>query len=1842
MEKFEMGGDAGMTENLPAQDRLLQATIRQWRDSLINLSGTNRLLNFRLSKSGAFRVLDPAATDVLAGLNAGRYFRFRPAEEGNDESQTVPTEPRPALPAADLGRPGRAFRVDVLRTDKPVSDMSSALRNLMRRSNQEFLDRGLWILYLAFGSLTWTDGDKARYTSPLLLVPVRLVPTGPRQLPMLQRADEDPVVNPALTLRLNQLMVTLPSVDDLEDVTYADFLAEVRAAVAAHAGWRVNDEVTLSYFSFAKEAMYRDLLDNEASVAGHPVIQGLATGGRGSGGGGFLFDELTEGRIDQDMPAEQIPLVLDADSSQRASVAAALAGRSFVMDGPPGTGKSQTIANMIGALLHAGKRVLFVSEKAAALEVVRNRLHDVGLSAYLLELHSHKATRKEVASALGQALETVPVAPSGMNDIDLDNARRRREELNAYAEAMNVPRAPLNYSLHDVLGMIANLHHVPAAPMSGIAPVDLTVEMFGTVRATAAALARAWRPASQGRSFAWRGVTHRGSLDARLYAAASALDALAGVTAAHAPLAAAFDVSRLCQAPDLTRIVALCAVRPAGVPQQWLTAAQLDSAKESADRLATELRELADRQEAANRAAGVPWSELPTADSTPDLETSSLESLTVAPLHLASLTSQQATVLAETFERDAETLRTAARSLGGLAVMLGLPPVVSFDDAEATLAVAGLGRSDSRPERAWLSAEGHAAAIQAARALQKAIAALLEAHKAAAGHYTDAALVADVEGLAHRFMHEHRGLKKLSGAYRADKRALAAFTCAGVEWQTARDQLTLAIAWKQAAAAFNEAETQYASALGTYYDGRSTDFDLIARALATADSAIRQARIADLAKLADHIARDAIANTSVLSVADETRARLQDWRSRLAPEPLPAARPELVLLPMMQAAEWLHTHLAPLRSASALAGSVSKATNRQLTLAESRHLLELRASVDAAYTVLAAHNQGYSSILGSLYAGERTDLTAVYTALDWTAQMRAYRKGIDTPLTAGQAEALESVVPTPQLGDIERRWAGARADLLAAFEPGRHAELGSELDDYAEADDLIAALREDSAGQDEWFAYQSARAELVAVGLETAIDFCITEGLSAEQVPLVLERALLQEWADHHLHQDAALRVVRAEDRDSLVAEYRSLDRALIAGATSRIIAACNARRPRNNLGESGVIRREAGKKKKHMPVRLLLERTRHVTQAIKPCFMMSPLAVSQYLPSDMRFDVVIFDEASQVAPADAVNCIYRGAALITAGDQKQLPPTSFFTAGVADDSDEWDEEAEDGVDFESVLDLMKGSAEFRALTLRWHYRSRHEALIAFSNSSFYKGRLITFPGAEDVGPDVGVELFHVAGTYRRGSSRDNPTEAVKVAERVIHHFVTRPHLTLGVVSFSEAQAAAIEHAVDQARQDRPELDKFFTDDRLDGFFVKNLESVQGDERDVMIFSIGYGPDEAGKTTMNFGPLNRAGGWRRLNVAITRARFRNEVVTSVRASDIVAAAGSEGLRHLRRYLDYAERGIAALALDTSTGGDAESPFEESVINVIRSWGYEVTPQVGAAGYRIDMGVRHPDRPGVYVLGVECDGFQYHSSKVARDRDRLRDQVLRGLGWRLHRIWGTAWYRNRLGEEERLRAAIEKAVAAPVRGLLSSLEEAIERPAVTIEAATLDVQPTWVTPYRTAMVDRLPYWADPGERGSAHAMRVGVAEVAAVEGPVHITVMHQRLRECWGIGRIGSRIRDNIDAAIRQAGLDRDGDFVRVPGTVVSEVRSPIDVCSRSVEQVHDDELTLALTNLVRDTGGVSRDELSTHVAKLYGWNRRGPDISRRLEQLIERMVADGVLITNGHSLSADPYQPDKP
>jgi very-short-patch-repair endonuclease len=760
--------------------------------------------------------------------------------------------------------------------------------------------------------------------------------------------------------------------------------------------------------------------------------------------------------------------------------------------------------------------------------------------------------------------------------------------------------------------------------------------------------------------------------------------------------------------------------------------------------------------------------------------------------------------------------------------------------------------------------------------------------------------------------------------------------------------------------------------------------------------------------------------------------------------------------------------------------------------------------------------------------------------------------------------------------------------------------------------------------------------DLAALGVADPAAYCAQKRVEAAEAAGMIERSVLEKWTDSVIEEDDRLKVLRPLDRDERIAQFTDLDRRLIQLSANSVIETCNARRPRNVAGVAGIIAREAQKQRRHRPVRQLMSEAAPVIQALKPCFMMSPLSVSQFLPPTMRFDVVIFDEASQVRPPDAINCIYRGRQLIVAGDQRQLPPTSFFEAVGHGDSDEW--VPDEPEDFESILDVAKGCGGFSSLSLNWHYRSQHEDLITFSNYQFYQGKLITFPGSNTIGPDLGVELFVVPGVYRRGGARDNPIEVQKVVERVKHHRRNHSHLTLGVVAFSEAQASAIDAEISR----HAELQDYFNDDRLQGGFVKNLETVQGDERDIIIFSVGYGPDEVGKFTMNFGPINRQGGWRRLNVAITRARRRIEVVSSVTHAKFSDATDSEGVRHLRRYLDFAGRTdnrVAALEVPlVESCGDVESPFEDEVLRTVRGWGYEVVPQAGCAGYRIDLAIRSPDRDGGFALGIECDGAMYHSSRVARDRDRLRQEVLERLGWRLHRIWGPAWYRSRAEQETRLKNAIEEAT----RGTAAHVAPPPVAPTGNGGSIQIDpeVPPEWTELYRPARPGPPGRNAQIYDTGPYGDLRRMVREVIATEGPVSPEVVLRRVRDAFGIQRAGSRVREAFDATVRALRTtnvvvrDPNG-FLYEAGRTLTQVRRPNPSepeSIRSVAEVPRSELELAIECMVRDASAIDEDELTARVASLFGWTRRGQDIDAELRRAVRDLLRRGTIERGPHGL----------
>ena len=498
-------------------------------------------------------------------------------------------------------------------------------------------------------------------------------------------------------------------------------------------------------------------------------------------------------------------------------------------------------------------------------------------------------------------------------------------------------------------------------------------------------------------------------------------------------------------------------------------------------------------------------------------------------------------------------------------------------------------------------------------------------------------------------------------------------------------------------------------------------------------------------------------------------------------------------------------------------------------------------------------------------------------------------------------------------------------------------------------------------------------------------------------------------------NENDALATFIGELHENRIKEFRDLDRKIINLNRKRIFNKLNSEIPKiygaANDPEAKVLAGEFTRKSGHLPVRTLLEKAGGTIKKIKPVFMMSPLSIAQYLdPTNpkLQFDVVIFDEASQVKPEDALGAFMRGKTAVVMGDTQQLPPTSFFDQMTDSESGE---EVATALDMESILHLCKLS--FPVKMLKWHYRSRHESLINISNREFYDNELLVYPSPSHNDPELGLKFHYNPNTaYHRGEGSANPLEAKDVVKEIFKHFEKYgAKKSLGVGTFSVAQKNAILEELEIERKAHPEYESLFSENKEERFFVKNLETIQGDERDVILISVGYGYDTEGKMSLNFGPLNQDGGERRLNVLITRAREKCVVFTNFRAHDIHLTANPPfGVKSLQSFLEYAEN----LHYNQSVQDDDydEAPFEDAIYNFISENGYQVDKKVGCAGFRVDLAIIDPDNPGKYILGIQCDGHNYASSKVARDRDRLREQVLNGLGWNIYHIWSTDWYRNR--------------------------------------------------------------------------------------------------------------------------------------------------------------------------------------------------------------------------------------
>lgn len=880
---------------------------------------------------------------------------------------------------------------------------------------------------------------------------------------------------------------------------------------------------------------------------------------------------------------------------------------------------------------------------------------------------------------------------------------------------------------------------------------------------------------------------------------------------------------------------------------------------------------------------------------------------------------------------------------------------------------------------------------------------------------------------------------------------------------------------------------------------------------------------------------------------------------------------------------------------------------------------------------LADKNELGRSAFGSLWNGETSDWNKLAEVLRWM-------KGQDGNGLSDSFRSLYSTLPEPskcvQQGDVVEK-------QLHLFQQSLHSLLTSYLLDLDEAfgvdretsitfsvlQSRFAAWVAEPERLFDWMQYQAIRKSLREAGLGEAANQVEKGSIPLEQVILYFERAYYERLLKGLSHSVPEIANFDGDLHTNKVERFRTLDQQRIELARIETALKHFDQIPRTvgGIGPMGTLNGEIARKRGHMPLRKLFKLSGEAIQAIKPVFMMSPLSIAQFLePGAVEFDVLVIDEASQIEPVDALGAVARCKQIVVVGDDRQLPPTRFFSRMTTESetSEDDDESFIAGAsDVESILSLCMARG-MPQMMLRWHYRSRHQSLIAVSNQQFYKNELFIVPSPHTAASGMGLRFNYVPnGVFDSGGTRVNREEAKVIAVKIIDHAKNNPHQSLGVAAFSLQQKIAIQDELELLRRKHLDVEPYFNSHPNEPFFIKNLENVQGDERDVIFISVAYARNISGGMNMFFGPISADGGERRLNVLISRAKLRCEVFSSIKAEDIDLNRGKgKGVAALKVFLGYAETGN--LSTVSQTNRENEAPFENEMKVALEAAGLIVRPHIGIAGLFIDLAVLDQENTGRYLLGIECDGSSYQSSRSARDRDRLQQSVLEDHGWILHRVWITDWFRQPEKEISKILHAVDAAKAE----LTARQERDIQKEAgkvqinivdrddhSIIELATLKNEEN---KYQEANFD-VPTHIELHDVPIMHLAKI-IHKVVEIEGPIHADEMVTRIRTLWGLQRAGKRIRDILDEAkkISQAdgAISCSGEFLDIPGRKV-RVRDRSNIIStnlRKPEYLPSEEIKASITQLLIENMGGKKHEIPSASAKKLGFSV----VSAQLKDLI--------------------------
>lgn len=1757
---------------------LIDRKLEYWENQLLDLGKRNKMISFRETKRATLKILEPEFEILFSRLVMGEEeLTFQKAIDKDSDIRVYSM-----LALMDSLSAPVEVRLGDIKTGRTIDEARKTLKNLRSKSKLALDEQGTNILYMVFGFVEWKEKESRNdnwIKSPLILVPVTLILESLNAPFTLKKYEDDIVVNPTLAYLFERdYGITLPIFEPEED-SLADFMKQMEELVDLR-GWRIVREASMGLVSFLKINIYKDLLGHEEEIKQNPIVRAFA-------GDTVALGTINMNDIDFNHDKEratELYQVLDADSSQQDAILLSQRGASFVMQGPPGTGKSQTITNIIAQGLADGKKILFVSEKMAALEVVYKRLEEVHLAEFCLALHSHKANKKEILDQLGSNLNLKHIKVKDGEIVKLTQLDVLREKLAAYVKDIHVPIMPLEMSLYEVYGALSELQEFPdirvhlgnigSISKDQVNRICLLVENLDKTRTV---LGEKWyKNPWQGLRISRPGAIQKKELQDKLNTIVRLLE--------KAP------EDRIIEGDGILEIVAIDnaeyyikAIKLAEqckiVPREWfykeldterIAVNEMRNMKESLDGLRIRLLDIYEEKYLFIDAEKV----------FKDLK----DSLVRLRILLNGNLSDDD--LMENFNDISSGLKEyifGVKRLKEIFERLSKEFDVCWKEDTISNLELYLNVCDILLEKKQVVTEIQKVEDNITNNCERTVFEL------------------DYLGMLERFKSEYTNVfKYFKKKYREDKKHVR-LSYKEVKKKLSDDEIIELL--------------QTLRHRGELIDSKSTLLKKAAGLLGKDDfrdlsMSFKKQELSDVRLLINKINefREKYPNILQINISD-------------AEEKIVLAQKEM-------------DHLTNLISELKL--YLKSDRNDSDMKSDLKELMQFQGD-EQTYNIRINE---VKQIIPFGAINKDTNWNIIVQIIDCIKELNILIK--ENSITD---EWLPFIIDSEN-HESRNRFEG----FLKEIDKNKHViEAFTTLFEEATANKLkiLASIKrriekclDQFDSMDAWIDYRDCKNACVDNGLADFILQSEDVAYPYHMLDKVFLKAFYYAWIEEKIASIPSVRGFNARLHTDNVCKFRELDAHQLPVAQMRIREKLINGMPDRTMfhrtgDEMGVLIHELGKKRKIMPIRKLFRSIPNLLLKLKPCLMMSPLSVSYFLEADTyKFDMVIFDEASQIFPQDGIGAIFRGRQVIIAGDSKQLPPANFFVASTSNNSD-YDADSDDADEIISDSILEEAVNTLPNCSLLWHYRSRNEDLISFSNREIYGNNLVTFPSSKANEADSGVEYIYVSnGVYENRCNKEEATRCVWLIES---HIKRHPDRSLGIIAFSESQQSAIEDAVHEFRNRHREYDDFFSEEKEEPFFIKNLENVQGDERDTIIFSICYGKNSQGRMYMRFGPLGHQGGERRLNVAITRAKFNVKLVGSILPGDIdLAKTKSDGVKMLRSYIEFASRKSGQIDSVQKKNRLYETDvFSEYVARHLEEYGYKVKKNVGSSDYTVDIAIEHPEINGCYVAGIECDGDSYQMARTVRDRDHLRVAVMERMGWRMYRVWSTEWIQNEQDAKTKLLTFVNDAIKN------YASYEVKKEPEKEFDVATEEIQQSNSVSRKTENKNN-PYslelyregnWRDVSDfRAYDNESRIAdrIHEIVRVEQPIHIELLYKRMASYFGNERVTNPVRYTIDLVMKQ-NMSREiqidsSRFVTLSDYKETTVRRSLPGSpDRNIEYIAQEEIEEAIKLVLDGAFGVEVSALVLETARIFGFEKTGVKIRQSILKALNALETKSIV-----------------